>query len=76
MGRILDGKDRAFPITFNSAATTASVEMESVIIETNMGEIKLELYWDHAPKVCLTHFSPNLSHSALQGIRPARTLLN
>ncbi|KAF9652894.1 hypothetical protein BDM02DRAFT_3088416 [Thelephora ganbajun] len=26
--------------------------MELVILETNMGEIKLELYWDHAPKTC------------------------
>ncbi|KAG8987910.1 heme binding [Tulasnella sp. JGI-2019a] len=26
--------------------------MSSVILETNMGEVKLELYWDHAPKAC------------------------
>ncbi|KAF4576364.1 heme binding [Pleurotus pulmonarius] len=25
--------------------------METVVLETNMGEIVLELYWDHAPKV-------------------------
>ena len=31
--------------------------MESVILETNMGEVKLELYWDHAPKVCPTSLS-------------------
>lgn len=33
-----------------------SVEMESVVLETNMGEIRLEIYWDHAPKVCLIQF--------------------
>jgi len=26
--------------------------MSNVILETNMGEIALELYWDHAPKTC------------------------
>jgi peptidyl-prolyl cis-trans isomerase-like 1 len=25
---------------------------ESVTLETNMGDIQLELYWDHAPKAC------------------------
>lgn len=25
--------------------------MESVVIETSMGDIQLELYWDHAPRV-------------------------
>jgi peptidyl-prolyl cis-trans isomerase-like 1 len=25
--------------------------MESVILETSMGDIQLELYWNHAPKV-------------------------
>ena len=25
---------------------------ESVVLETNMGDIQLELYWDHAPRVC------------------------
>lgn len=24
---------------------------ESVVLETSMGEIQLELYWNHAPKV-------------------------
>lgn len=27
---------------------------ESVVLETNMGDIQLELYWDHAPRVCLS----------------------
>lgn len=27
--------------------------MDSVVLETNMGDIQLELYWDHAPKVSL-----------------------
>jgi len=26
--------------------------MESVILETSMGDIQLELYWNHAPKTC------------------------
>ncbi|KAF8550476.1 hypothetical protein OG21DRAFT_1513998 [Imleria badia] len=26
--------------------------MDSVVLETNMGDIQLELYWDHAPKSC------------------------
>ncbi|KAL4244819.1 Peptidyl-prolyl cis-trans isomerase-like 1 [Abortiporus biennis] len=26
--------------------------MESVVLETSMGDIQLELYWDHAPKTC------------------------
>lgn len=25
---------------------------DSVVLETNLGNIQLELYWDHAPKVC------------------------
>ncbi|KAF9014119.1 cyclophilin-like domain-containing protein [Cyathus striatus] len=24
--------------------------MESVVLETNLGDVQLELYWDHAPK--------------------------
>ncbi|OJT08715.1 Peptidyl-prolyl cis-trans isomerase-like 1 [Trametes pubescens] len=26
--------------------------MESVVLETSMGDIQLELYWDHAPRTC------------------------
>ncbi|KAF5309106.1 hypothetical protein D9611_014793 [Ephemerocybe angulata] len=26
--------------------------MESVVLETSMGDIQLELYWNHAPKTC------------------------
>ena len=26
--------------------------MDSVVLETNLGEVQLELYWDHAPRVC------------------------
>lgn len=29
--------------------------MESVVLETSMGDIQLELYWDHAPRVCFTY---------------------
>ncbi|TDL24909.1 hypothetical protein BD410DRAFT_785640 [Rickenella mellea] len=27
-------------------------ESESVVLETSMGDIQLELYWNHAPKTC------------------------
>lgn len=27
-------------------------ELENVILETTMGAITLELYWNHAPKSC------------------------
>lgn len=27
---------------------------ESVVLETSVGDIQLELYWDHAPKVCIS----------------------
>ena len=27
---------------------------ESVVLETSLGNIQLELYWDHAPRVCLS----------------------
>ena len=27
---------------------------ESVVLETSLGEVQLELYWDHAPKVRTT----------------------
>ncbi|KAG8889430.1 heme binding [Tulasnella sp. 332] len=26
--------------------------MTSVVLETSMGQVTLELYWDHAPKTC------------------------
>ncbi|KAF8120841.1 cyclophilin-like domain-containing protein [Boletus edulis] len=26
--------------------------MDSVVLETSVGDIQLELYWDHAPKTC------------------------
>jgi hypothetical protein len=33
---------------------------ESVVLETNLGNIQLELYWDHAPRVCLLSLILNL----------------
>ena len=45
---------------------------ESVVLETNLGNIQLELYWDHAPRVrlsfphspiCMTYSKPNDHHS-------------
>ena len=54
----------------------------NVLLETSLGQIELELYWDHAPKVCTS--SQVLSVSArlmwppdmreLQGARVARLL--
>lgn len=26
--------------------------MDSVVLETNLGDVQLELYWDHAPRTC------------------------
>jgi len=26
--------------------------MDSVVLETNLGDVQLELYWEHAPKTC------------------------
>lgn len=31
--------------------------MESVVLETSLGDIQLELYWDHAPKVSILYHS-------------------
>lgn len=33
---------------------------ESVVLETSLGDIQLELYWNHAPRVCLLY--PSLKH--------------
>jgi len=27
-------------------------DMDSVVLETNLGDVQLELYWEHAPKTC------------------------
>jgi Cyclophilin type peptidyl-prolyl cis-trans isomerase/CLD len=45
-----------------------SVEMESVVLETSMGDIQLELYWNHAPKVCLTNSFSNLTATKLNPV--------
>jgi hypothetical protein len=34
---------------------------DSVVLETSLGNIQLELYWDHAPRVCLEHPFVNAS---------------
>jgi peptidyl-prolyl cis-trans isomerase-like 1 len=31
--------------------------LESVVLETSLGNIQLELYWDHAPRVCPLSFA-------------------
>ena len=28
-----------------------STTMDSVVLETSLGDVQLELYWDHAPRV-------------------------
>lgn len=37
-------------------------KMDSVVLETSLGDIQLELYWNHAPKVC------SLCGTRLQGV--------
>lgn len=32
--------------------------MTSVVLETSLGDIQLELYWDHAPRVSVNHAFP------------------
>lgn len=42
------------PVTLFSLPSVPSfthTNMESVVLETSLGDIQLELYWDHAPKV-------------------------
>ena len=30
--------------------------MESVVLETSLGDIQLELYWNHAPRVSMCYY--------------------
>ncbi len=55
---------------------------DSVVLETNLGHIQLELYWDHAPRV-RSPFPILDLRLILSGLdfqlelgRPARTLYN
>src|ERR1700728_2574804 len=34
------------------AGSSTALPVKGVIVETNMGALVLELYWDHAPKTC------------------------
>ncbi|KAJ3552804.1 hypothetical protein NM688_g3963 [Phlebia brevispora] len=46
---------RAKFVTQNKVGQTLQwfqVVMESVVLETSLGDIQLELYWDHAPRTC------------------------
>ena len=38
---------------------------DSVVLETSMGDVQLELYWDHAPKVrsCISTSKKFFPHS-------------
>ena len=51
---------------------------DSVVLETNLGNIQLELYWDHAPKVCpmssISCVSKDSSHFQLADLRKLRTV--
>ena len=42
---------------------------ESVVLETNLGNIQLELYWNHAPRVRLlsSFFDIYMTYSKLNG---------
>jgi len=42
---------RLFPTVF-LVLFMFGLKMSRVVLETNMGEIELELYWQHAPKTC------------------------
>jgi len=36
---------------------------DSVVLETSLGNIQLELYWNHAPRVRLLYLSPEHDHN-------------
>lgn len=46
---------------FQVTATSIMSNTESVVIETSVGDIQLELYWDHAPKVCISIMTTTIS---------------
>lgn len=37
-------------------------EYDSVVLETSMGDIQLELYWEHAPKVGMASNALRVAH--------------
>jgi hypothetical protein len=41
---------------------TNLIIMESVVLETSLGDIQLELYWEHTPRTC-----KNFAELAKQG---------
>merc|ERR1711977_164025 len=45
------GKSRSFA-AIKVIAVMSSQERGNVVFETGMGQIMVELYWDHAPKTC------------------------
>lgn len=50
-------------------------DMDSVVLETSMGDIQIELYWDHAPKVSLeTAWSTPIMYSQYPHSTPDLTL--
>ena len=48
--------------------------MDSVVLETSLGDVQLELYWDHAPRVRFSSFTQ--SYIVTNIIRHARILQN
>jgi peptidyl-prolyl cis-trans isomerase-like 1 len=34
--------------------------MQSVVLETSLGDIQLELYWNHAPRVNIGYFAETI----------------
>ena len=48
---------------------------ESVVLETNLGNIQLELYWDHAPRV-MSPFSHSQSNTYFNFVEPPKTCEN
>lgn len=53
---------------------------QSVVLETSMGDIQLELYWDHAPRVRIVYMSrlvlTDLTESTLTLCRHVTTSQN
>ena len=60
---------------FQSFTNTSMPAPESVVLETSLGNIQLELYWDHAPRVCsailITSKTSSINHWLSTG-RPVR----
>lgn len=48
---IAKGNHRGLLLICSWLIALSRSNMESVVLETSMGDVQLELYWDHAPQV-------------------------